>query len=198
MGNFKKGKQIIAVVNSDGKIEAAAYCLSTDSWQDYEFYLEQARLHSNSGEMRLANRELRAGLLFLFAHLEGVVSQIENEKNIPEEYGIGRLCDKTRNINREAKKKGHVPYLNFRLGKHIRDILVHPGIEKTFEDDEKLDETSVYKELSVQSLADLGNSINAWLDAVCGILGVQRFTDTKAILEDFFKGTGSTIEIKEI
>lgn len=197
MGKMKKGKKIIATVKCDGSIEAAAYCLSTDSWQDYEFFLKQAGLHSESGDMRIANRELRAGLLFLFAHLEGVVSQIEKERNIPETYGDGRLCDKTRNIAQAAKKKGSVPYLNFRLGKHLRDILVHPGIGKIFEDQEKLDETSVYEKLTVKSLAELGMSISSWLNAVCKNLSVERFTDTKAVLEDFFNEMGST-RVREV
>jgi hypothetical protein len=194
---MKKGKKITVTI-SPNVTQIEAYCLATDSWADFKHFLKAAQDSKEKGLDRDANRELRAALLCLFAHLEGTVGQIllEHTNEIEGADRARTLYDKTKVITREAKKRVSVPDLNFRLGKYLRDIVAHPGIEKTFGGG-TLDETVVFEKLTFQTVSELGLRIDAWLDCVCSIFNVTRFTDTKSMVEQLAETLGTIIETRE-
>ena len=159
-------------------------CLRTDSWNDYIAFVIDSETALTTGNYRNGNRFLRAAIWCLFAHIEGVVNAIYARKTIPAVFSGDRLCDRTRNIDAEAKKHGHVPYVSFRFEKHLRDLIAHPGINVAFSDrrtfPRTLDQDSVSDHLDIATLKRLGGRISPWLDAICTNLGVSRFTDAKA------------------
>ena len=200
---MKKRKKITLKISPNGTTtEIEAYCLATDSWADFKHFLNAAQESKDKGLDRDANRELRAAILCLFAHFEGIVGQIllEYADKIEGADKAWTLNKKTELITREAKNRVSVPDLpdlNFRLGKYLRDIVAHPGIEKTF-GGETVDETVVFEKLIIQTVNELGLKIDAWLDRVCYIFKVTRFTDTKAMIEQVAEGLGSIHESREI
>jgi hypothetical protein len=196
---MKKGKKLIVRIGTEGDVTIAAYCLSTDSWQDYLSFNEEAKGALKNGDYRQGNRYLRAGLLFLFSHLEGVVNYACDQLPAPSKIRKKSTLDERRRfVHTEAERRGHVPELNFRLGKYLRDILAHPGIEKTFENEEKLDEVSVYEKLTPESLEEIGDLVDRWLNAVCTALVIERFTDMKKMVEEFGSELGEVTESKEV
>jgi len=171
--------EIEIIIDRDGTVRFFAYCLRTDSWHDYKAFLAEAKQAQDAGNHHAANRSLRAALLFFFAHMEGVLIHICAEKKISDK---GRLCDITKRVEAEAGKfDSDIVSLNFRLGKHLRDIVAHGGLTKEFEDEhgqkETLTQDSVFEKLSVVTLEGLEAIISPWLDRVCQALGVERFTD---------------------
>jgi hypothetical protein len=188
------GTRFTGEVSPDG-IVATVYSLATDSWVDSREFLSQARLSFEDGNIRKGNRELRASLIFLFAHLEGVAERIQKVKKdeIPGVQGKRRLCDLTRCIAREARRRGCLPYLSFKRWKFLRDIVAHPGIDKADYDSPKrsVDETTVFEELTCDSLAELDSMITSWLDAVCNAFGMERLVDTKKIVEGLANKIGT-------
>lgn len=148
-------------------------------------------------DARASNRYLRAALLCLFAHLEGVINQIFLERRF---RGIGRqytLSERIERISAEARKHGCSAVLNIRLGKAFRDILVHPGIEKQI-GTKKLTEISLFDYLSPEILRKIGTDVSRWLDLVCQTLGVIRFTDTKSMVENLSASLGPSEGVKEV
>lgn len=180
----------------------AAYCLKTDSWHDFLAFKEDARLAIVDDDQRRANRFLRAALTCLFSHLEAVVKDIEDCRQIPNLTNRHRLrlCDRTENIGREAEKLGKIPRLNFRLGKHLRDLIAHPGIEVNFTNAPggKLNFTSVFEELNFTTLESLEAQISSWIDAVCSALGTARFTDTKHLVTELAENMGQVNRLREV
>lgn len=179
--------QIRVEVDGEGNLLWTACCLKTDSWLDYLAFKKDACAAKDSKNLKLYARSLRAALVFLFSHLEAVVNEILEKKNIPRLSRGTRLCDKTRDIAFEAKRSAKLPYVNFRLGKHLRDIIAHPGIEKCFRDtgdqDTRLDESDTYERLDIEVLQALEGQIIPWLDAVCSLFGVKRTEDPQRELE---------------
>jgi hypothetical protein len=168
-------------IDMDGTIQISTYCLRTDSWNDYKAFLAEAKQALDANNQRTANRLLRTALLSCFAHMEGVLNYICSERTISDK---GRLCDKTKRVEAEARMvDSGVESLNFRLGKHLRDIVAHAGLTKEYEDEHGKKETvtqdSVFEKLSVETLEGLEASISPWLDRVCQALSVERFTDTE-------------------
>ncbi len=183
----KNNRKLIITIHPDGDTTIAAYCLKTDIWHDYLTFKEDAKQAISRNDLRNANRYLRVSVLCLFSHLEAVVNDIVNRKSIPEIYG-SRLCDRTKSIRSEAEKFGRVPYLNFRLEKMLRDLVAHPGVTKDFvqnDETETLDSASVFEKLDLQTLEALERKISPWIDTVCRLLNVERFSDTAKIVGEF-------------
>ncbi|MFH1943658.1 MAG: hypothetical protein ABIL68_16275 [bacterium] len=196
---MKKRKKITVRISPDGRTaQIEAYCLATDSWADFNHFLNAAQDSKKRGVDRDANRELRAALLCLFSHLEGTVRQIllEHANEIGGADRARTLYDRTKVITREAKKRDSVADLNFRLGKYLRDIVAHPGIEKKFGGG-TVDEIVVFERLTIQTVSELGLRIDVWLDRVCSIFKVTRFTDMKAMVEQLTEGLGTIDESRE-
>jgi hypothetical protein len=194
--------EIEIIIDTDGTIRFNAYCLRTDSWHDYKAFLAEAEAAQAAGNYRDANRSLRAAQLFFFAHMEGVLKHICAEKKISDK---GRLCDITKRVEAEARKiDSGIASLSFRLGKHLRDIVAHAGLTKEYEDEhgkkETLTQDSVFEKLSVSTLEGLEAIISPWLDRVCQVLAVERFTDTEGRCKGFVElfGELGTCNVQEV
>ena len=192
-----KGKKLIIEITGDN-VNIAAYCLTTDTWQDYLSFVSEAREAFEKSDKRRGNRSLRAALLALFSHFEGVLNNICAQIHAPNKIKNGSLRGRIDYVKNEATKYSNLPDLNFRLGKNLRDILAHPGIEKTFELEEKMDEISIYEKLTVESLKEIGNMIDKWLSIVTSALKMERFTDTRKMVKDFGQGLDTIEDTVEI
>jgi len=176
------------------KIEALS--LSDDSWQDYKYFLKTAKKSDKDGEIRKKNRELRAGLLCLFAHLEAVVNYIYDVKNdeLKSFKNQESLDKRTKHIGEIIKsKKIRLPYINFKEGKKMRNIIAHPD-GKTKKGNE-IDSRKIFNDLNVETLEELGLMIKDWLDVVCDYFKIARMMDSKKqvgnISEILFKNRNS-------
>jgi hypothetical protein len=87
--------------------------------------------------------------------------------------------------------------MNFRLGKHPRDLIAHPGIEINF-GSEKLDFVAVFDRLDMDMLRNIETQVDSWLDAVCAILKVPRFTDTEGTVTKLGESLGELKAVREI
>jgi len=68
--------QIRAEIQENGDLKLACFCLKTDSWLDYLAFKEDAKHALANGDIRAYCRFLRAALVCLFAHTEGVVNPL--------------------------------------------------------------------------------------------------------------------------
>lgn len=187
------------IISPDSLTTVGSYCLKTDSWQDYLAFKEDVKLAVLAGDGRKINRCLRAALINLFSHFEAVVLDIEKKHPKLKSRRRLKLYEKTILISREARKYKRIPPLNFRTGKHLRDIIAHPGIEMNYAGRRrKLDFVSLFDELDLATLEKLETRLVGWLDAVCDALRVERLSDTKKTVEDLSKAYGSSNEIQEI
>ena len=157
------------------------YCLKTASWEDYLAFMTDAESATKEGRVRDANRVLRAAVTCLFSHVEGVVNDVYAQRSMPGKHHS--LCEKAQAVALAAARRASIPFAEFRLEKQLRDLVAHPGITKAFSDPAskktRLDQGDVFDRLSTDTLRNLERRISPWLDAICGALGVDRFTDTK-------------------
>lgn len=167
-------------IGPDGNVSIASYCLRTDSWHDYLAFMRDAELAAAKGSARNSNRYLRAALSSLFSHIDGVANAIGSQRSIPNFIERAPLCDRTFAIGNEARKHGPLPYINFRIEKHLRNLIAHPP----FEQDGDSGQQVVFEKLDVPTLRKLEKQIDPWLDAVCKNLGVDRFTDTEVFAKE--------------
>lgn len=170
------------IIDTKETLKFSAYCLRTDSWHDYQAFISEAKRANDVGDHRTANRSLRAALLFFFAHMEGVLYHICAEKHISNK--TDSIYKMTNRVEKEAQKiDSSIPTLNFRLEKHLRDLVSHTLLTKEYEDEhghmQTLTQDSVFEELCIPALERLEAIISPWLDRVCQALGVERFTDTE-------------------
>ena len=174
----KGNRQIDVEIGPDGRTELVACCLKTDSWEDYLAFKAQAAEAVDRGDRKGARRNLRAALVSLFSHVEGVVHEIYGAHKIARTYPGESLSARIGNIACQAAQKVTVPRPNFRLGKYLRDIVAHPGIEKTFCEagsQTVLTECTLYEFLDLATVEQLEGAITPWLAAVCTAFVVQRF-----------------------
>lgn len=190
-------EKIVVTIGTGGNTTVAAYCLKTDSWLDFLAFKTDAQQSEKEGDYRKKNRCLRAALIFLFSHLEGFVNDVEQSGQISANRGGKRLCDKTWDIACEAKKYAKIPPLNFRLGKHLRDLIAHPGIEIDFYDS-RLDSVTVYEKLDLNTLKEIESQISSWVNVVSKVLNVPRFTDTERFVTELGEKLGKVDELREI
>jgi hypothetical protein len=180
-------------IGDDGTITVAAYCLKTVSWLDYCVFKDEAAKAAKQRDMPRASRCTRAALLFLFSHLEAVVNEILGEH--PGIRRDGSLSQKVANITLEAQKDHHILEPSFRLEKHLRDIIAHPGITKSIQSQAGtiiVDMSNVFEDLSLKMLDTLERQLSDWLDPICKIFGVSRFTDTEKTAAYFSIGIAET------
>ena len=90
----------------------------------------------------------------------------------------------------EAKKVVNVPPIVFRLEKNLRDMVAHPGVEKSFDvpgtsDRVREDYGATYERLDFQALERFEAQISPWIDSICGAFGVTRLEDTEAASNEF-------------
>lgn len=190
--------QIRCEIKDNGDIQLACICLKTDSWLDYLAFKQDAREAFQSENVKAYARYLRAGLLCLFAHIEAVVNEICDK--FKPSLKQKPLFDRISIIVNKAKKDAHVPPIVLRLEKNLRDMIAHPGIEKSFDvpgtsDKVRDDYGATYERLDFQALERFEAEISPWVDAICGAFGVTRLEDTEAELNEFTEelaGSGFT------
>ena len=68
--------QIRCEIKDNGDIQLACFCLKIDRWLDYLAFKQEAREAFARQDVKAYARYLRAALLCLFAHTEGVVNEI--------------------------------------------------------------------------------------------------------------------------
>ena len=199
--------KVVITPSDDGEhVTIAAIDLTGDAWEDYLHYIDLARRSESSNDFHRANRALRAAVINLIAHLEGVVSGL-HEKLVESrpDFRTSKRLNQNRctlkeqivDLRRHAQESRgrRLPYLRLRM-KALRDILAHPRISKIDPDSNAanpryLSEVDLF-DLSVKMLVPDGNHISSWLDALCTIYGYTRVHDTYEILTEMAKkfGTG--------
>jgi|ERR1043166_9137793 hypothetical protein len=174
--------QIRVEAKDDGQIEISCCCLKTDSWHDYLAFKQDARDAFVRHDVKAYARYLRAGLLSMFGHTEAVVNEICDK--IKPALKRSTLCDRISFVVEEARKVGNVPQIVFALEKNLRDMIAHPGVEKSF-GGAKEDYAATYERLDYEALERFEAQLSPWLDAICSALGVVRLEDTEGALKDF-------------
>ncbi len=164
--------------------------LINDSWQDYQYFIHAAGAYEKSGEFALRNRYLRAALTNLFAHLDGVVSEVTNllvSKGLMRSEGRNGHCSlkhKIIGLRKYAQRhaKNELPYLDLDL-KPLRNIVNHPSVAVGSDGSDlapaALTQSDVYA-IAVEEVTEAADQINRWLNKLCSIAGYERFPDTKA------------------
>lgn len=89
----------------------------------------------------------------MFSHFESAVDDIERTQGLGE--GRLSLCKRTRRLKGKAEEGGHkLPYLNYKLGKDMRNIVAHGGSDY-YPDEDKPDYTNLYEKLTLSELEKL-------------------------------------------
>src|ERR1043166_1061397 len=195
---------IVVTIDDEGSTTLAAYCLKTDSWHDFLALKEDAKQSILEGHQRRTNRCLRAALMCLFSHLEAVIKDIEKCRHVPQITHPRRrwptFYDRIQNITREASNHGKISPLNLGRGKHLRDLVAHPGIEIKLKNalGETIDFTSLFEELDLATLEPPEAEISFWIDSVCAVLGTSRLTDTEQLITELSNSIGAVTSIKEV
>jgi len=168
----------------------SAYCLKTDLWQDFQQFRKEAEEYAAAGNARSKNRCLRAGLLCLYAHTEGVISDVILKMGLDEKLLRGAFLKQCEAIETYLKDSGKTPPSFRDFGKAIRNTIAHPGEDK--------DHGLPFSELTLAALDDFEKGISGWLDFVCSSTGVGRFSDTKKPVEDFTAALGGGGGVQEV
>jgi hypothetical protein len=204
--------RVECIVRTDGTVTVKAIDLTGDSWRDYIYYLEEAQNFEEAEDQLGRNRSLRAALMNLFSHLDGVVSGLyerlqETEENSPlREARKNERCSlKTKMLDlkdhAEGVKGTRLPYINLGM-KPIRDILAHPSITKPKRNssgiEDAISEIEVF-DVTTTQLNECGQMIDKWLNRVSDLYDYPRQYDTRAICEEFGETlSGTTSEPTEV
>ncbi len=175
-----------------------------DTWDDFSYFIVQARFSQRGDDITKRNRYVRAATAALFSHLDGLVSDVFSvllhdallaayrPKN-PNFCSLKTKAEAVHGFLVNHRGLSHTPPpLDL---KPLRDILNHPTVTKKiseggFRETALLDGADVYG-IAVEDLDTLGQRIDQWLNAVCITIGYDRFPDTKQLAEDFAQAIGS-------
>ena len=174
-----------------------------DTWDDFKYFAEQARVSERIGDLTKRNRYVRSATAALFSHLEGIVSDIYSKLRKDSSFASYQprnpdycsLKDKVEAVHKflveHRALSSPPPPLELKL---LRDIVNHPTItKKTSEPGSRetvfLDGSDVYG-IAVEDLDTTGDEISHWLDAVCVSATYDRFLDTKRLAEEFAAALG--------
>ncbi len=177
--------------------------LISDSWDDFLYFTEQARISERADDLTKRNRYVRVATAALFSHLEGIVSDVfillqgdssfaSYQPKNAERCSLKRKTDAVHKFlidNRNLRCSA--PSLELKL---LRDVVNHPTITKETtkpgtRETVLLDASNVYG-ISVQELEAAGRELDRWLTAVCTTVPYQRSLDTKRLAEEFAKELG--------
>jgi hypothetical protein len=175
--------------------------LISDTWGDYLYFLQASIQCEKERQFEFRNRYLRAAMMNLFAHLDGVVSGVCNElvkegcigtrfgDNEQEKCSVKAKIFAIRDYFK-LKRKRNLPYIKLEL-KPIRDIINHPSVTKpgSGKTSVVLDHVDVYG-VDIREVDEAGKQIDRWLNQVCNLTGYQRLIDTKAAIEKFQAALG--------
>jgi hypothetical protein len=175
-----------------------------DTWDDFTYFVAQARAAEGARDWTMRNRYVRAATASLFSHLDGVVSDVFIRLRAdqafasyePKRPDFCSLKSKVVAIHKFLSDHRNLaaPVLALEL-KLLRDILNHPTVTKTTSDagtrgTVELDGPDVYG-VSITELQTGATEIDAWLNLVCAAVPYERFRDTKRLVEDFARALGS-------
>ena len=177
--------------------------LISDTWDDFHYFADQARLFEQTGDLQRRNRYVRVATASLFSHLDGVVSEtfdLMRKENsfkpyLPKNPDFCSLKAKARAIQDYLHQTHELslPTLNLEL-KLLRDIVNHPSVTKRGSqgsvDTILLDGADVYG-IAVDDLEAAARNIDQWLNAICAAVPYERFRDTKQLVDDFVQALGS-------
>jgi hypothetical protein len=170
-----------------------------DTWDDFSYFTEQARVSERVDDLTKRNRYVRAAAAALFSHLEGVVSDVFGV--LREERSFAAYRPRKRSLKSDVKAvhsflRDHrglssaAPPLELKL---LRDILNHPTAKKEASEGGStvlLDGSDVYG-IAVEELDAAGREIDNWLNVVCVVVNYERFLETKRLVEEFAKTLSS-------
>jgi len=177
--------------------------LISDTWDDFHYFVDQARQFERSRDWKRRNGYVRVATASLFSHLDGLVSEAFELLSadasfrpfLPKNPKFCSLKSKVIAIQDFLRRTRGLspPNLNIEL-KLLRDIINHPSITKTGSRDSVdtvlLTGADVYG-IAVGDLESAGREVDNWLNALCAAVPFQRFTDTKKIIEDFTRALGA-------
>ncbi len=197
--------KIEITVGTDGStVDIKAIDLIGDSWRDFLDYLEKAKKAEAEDKQLDKNRAMRAAIMNMFSHLDGVVSSIHEKlvgtrTNVEGHCSLGKkMLDIKDHIYQEKKQK--LPYINMKM-KPLRDIIAHPSVEKVLNvsgSSVKFSEEDVFS-CTTKQLDDCGKMVDAWLNKVCAIVNETRINNTSEAVREISELLGSgSVEPKEM
>jgi hypothetical protein len=169
-----------------------------DTWDDFGYFAEQAARLEGSRDLRLRNRYLRAAIVALFSHLDGVVSELFDvlmKESVFRAYLPKRpdFCSLKAKISVVAtfllrERAISLPNIDLNM-KLLRDIVNHPSVTKEAgsagsKDTLVYDIADVYG-IGIGDLSATARAVDQWLSAACGAAGYERFRDTRDLCDDF-------------
>ena len=178
--------------------------LISDTWDDFNYFVDQARQFEQSHDWKRRNRYVRVATASLFSHLDGLVSEAFDLLRADVSFGPylpknPKFCSLKSKVLAIQDFLHHTrglspPNLNIEL-KLLRDIINHPSITKTGKQDSVdtvlLTGVDVYG-IAVEDLESAGHEVDNWLNALCAAVPFKRFTDTKKMIDDFTRALGAT------
>lgn len=206
-----RNKKVFASTEAPGNgIVFFAVDLITDTWGDFSSFVEAAVQHEREGSFAQRNRYLRAAMMNLFAHLDGVVSGVCD--NLVQEGQLEARYADDAEVQCSLKSKifalrdffnrknQRLPFINLDL-KPIRDIINHPSVSKNKSGDRSviLTHVDVYG-VDIREVVDSGKQVDQWLNRVCRFAKYQRFVDTKAAIEKLvsaIEAQGTSLQVNE-
>lgn len=197
-------RQVRASLDAPGEDTTIfAVDLIGDAWDDFHYFVGQARHFEQTQDWKKRNRYVRVATASLFSHLDGVVSEAFDLLRTDASFrpylpknpkfcslklkviAIQEFLHRTRGLS--------APTLNIEL-KLLRDIINHPSITKRGNqnsvDTVLLTGADVYG-IAVEDLEAAGYEVDDWLNALCAAVPFERFTDTKKMIEDFTRALGA-------
>jgi hypothetical protein len=197
----------VTIAPEGANVEVAAIDLAGDSWADFSHHLDTASQAEARGQMHHKNRSLRAAVISLAAHVEGVVNNVCARLTSP-----GNALPKLNLSKQQQTFRGKIdalathareematmlPPIPMRF-KLVRDIIAHPGITKTDRETEPqkhetLTEIEVY-DLSVDEVRRQGVAISTWLDRLCETYDMERVENTEGSVRELAEALGGSRE----
>ncbi len=194
-----RARKVRASIETTGE-DATIFAIDLigDTWEDFLYFTEQARVSERVDDLAQRYRCVRAATAALFSHLDGVVSDVFSVLREDDSFAAywprnpGRWTLKSKVEAVHSFLVGHrglsgaAPPLEL---KALRDILNHPAITKKGSEGGSretilLSGSDVYR-IAVEELEAAGQEIDRWLDVICGTVPYERFLDTKRLAEEF-------------
>ena len=184
-------------ISPTGDVEVSVYSLKTDSWQDYQAFLADARKAETANDLRARNRFLRAGLMNLFAHFDAFLVEVYNSQGLSSAEPV-TLHTRFAAISELIRKQGQkIPSVRLELAKALRDIVAHPAIEVYNPFGRSFDQVKVYESLSIEALTYLGGQIAWWCKTVSKHTGHLRLSNTRKMAKTLSTAIGEADSIRE-
>ena len=185
-------KHVVMTIDEDGTAKAYAISLLEDLWHDVLYFEYQALNTSTEVRPLLHQRFLRAGLLCLFAYLEGVTHQwcytltireggSETQARKRSRVDLAKRC---KDLTKVAAALDPTVYkLDVQRAKFLRNKIVH---ESGGDHDLEL-----FGDLTIETFQTTKSDMVRWLERVGATTGLKPHLDTDQSL-DWFAEVGTT------